>query len=274
MQWMVTDGDATARVEAADPGEAFRLASGIVNIDRARAMDIKYENGIEMVGSLAYRMESGAVLCCLVDNLAVTDIAWTDPEATTPGFGGEPADPEKRVIMLGYGLSRPMVYRWTARHPDAEIWTLNADRFSGASRHFQIHNEGVLEKTPSGDRIRDTSDLPPNVIVYNMDNFGFDSMRRNYFCSTVDYMLALADYEGFGEVYMPGLDFGGVRRAIEMNSARYWIGVLEGKGCVVQRSPMSIMFRHLRYGAHTAEELEAYEGEINAGSPRKAGPVS
>lgn len=150
----------------------------------------------------------------------------------------------KAVICIGYGTSRTMALQFVKDEPDAEIWTMNSDRFGGATRHFQIHRP---EKHPDMPKIHwEFADL--KIHIYTYDNYPMDQVRREFHHSTVDYMLAIADMEGFSRIYMPGLDFGGERKEIEIHSARYWIGVLEGKGCIVTRSPISRVFDGVRYG--------------------------
>lgn len=149
------------------------------------------------------------------------------------------------AILAGRGGSLPLLWKFKKDDPGAEVWSINRERIKGATRHFQIHN-------PEKDRCSfdkeiigfDCSDLvEKGVKVYTFATYPFEKVRRIFHHSTVDYMLAIADLEGFAKVYMPGLDFTGCRDAIEIHSARYWIGVLEGKGVNVVRSPWSRIFQ-------------------------------
>lgn len=258
--WIVTDGEAFTRVQADEPRVAFDRASGTVKLDRAQAWELDYQDDVEVQLDPRYRMINGVAIADVME--PGVDPTWHDDEPETVDKEVVPADRSKVVICLGYGVSRPLLPRYRIKHKGAELWTLNADRAPGMTRHFQPHTWDGVKHQHNAKEIIDTSDLEGKVIVYTQNNYPFDKVRRCYFCSSVDYMLALADLEGFGVVCMPGLDFGGARRPTEMHSARYWVGVLEGKGAKVCRSPLSLMFRHIRYGPATVEALEAFDGNM------------
>lgn len=152
------------------------------------------------------------------------------------------------VLLCGYGLSFKFCFeKWRTADPYAEIWSLNGRHVSGETRHFQIHTP---ERAASIDYLRNfkpESWTAKGCPVVTCDNYPFDKIRRRLLCSTADYMLALADLEGFARVYMPGLDYGGTRDPREVYASRYWIGVLEGKGALVFRSPFSRMFEEDMY---------------------------
>lgn len=259
--WIVTDGDACTRVQASEPGKAFALAAEVVRLSHAQAWEIGYEDGVEVQRDPRYKWHEGfGAVMDLPHEVGVSDPSWHDAEPDTVDRPVAPADRGKAVICLGYGVSRPLLHRYRTHHPGAELWTLNADRSPGATRHFQPHTWEGVKHVHNAAAIMDTSDL--QIPVYGPDNYPFDKVRRVYLNSTVDYMLALADLEGFGVICMPGLDFGGVRRPSELHTARYWVGVLEGKGAMVRRSPLSLMFRSLLYGPASIEQLEAFDTMI------------
>ena len=262
MLWLITDGHIHLRIEAENPKMAFEIAAKTMDCKRAQAHEVTYRDGVECMGMVWHKWDgSGAIPVIQDAQLAYSDPSWTDRHPFTEPFTPAPLDPAKTVMIMGYGISRPLSVSWRKKYPGCEIWTLNADRIPGATRHFQIHNPKICPDVPQ--REFELDDLK-NIIVYRHDNFPFDKIRRNFLCSTADYMLAIADMEGFGVVGLPGMDFAGMRRALEMHSARYWVGVLEGKGAIVLRSPMSMMFRHITYGQHTEQEHYDYEVEPDA----------
>jgi hypothetical protein len=143
--------------------------------------------------------------------------------------------------MLGRGTSRPTASIYRKQDPEAEIWTINQDRVPEASRHFQIHDDELV--SPEMRKLLNCEDIDASKVqLYTWENYPIDSIRRKLLNSTPDYMLAIADLEGFQRIYLPGLDFGGTRDPLELYSARYWVGVLEGKGAKVFLSPVSRMF--------------------------------
>lgn len=256
--WTVTDGQAVMHVQADEADVAFRLASHVVKLSHAQAWEVGYEDGVEVQRDPRYKWREGfGAVIDLPYEVGTTDPGWHDAEPDTVDRPTAPADRSKVVICLGYGVSRPLLHRYLAHHPGAELWTINADRSPGATRHFQPHTLDGVKHIHNAANIMNTSDL--KIYVYTQDNYPFDKIRRVYLNSTVDYMLAIADLEGFGVVCMPGLDFGGVRRQSELHTARYWIGILEGKGAMVRRSPLSLMFRSILYGPASVEQLEAFD---------------
>lgn len=253
--WIVSNGHATQRVMAENPQQAFERASS-VDKQNAKVCRIVYDQGAECIEDIAYGWRDGGVVPLLSKDAAWSDPRWMDSHPSTEPYSA-PIIPGKSVLLVGYGLSRAMTNHYLHKFPGAEKWTLNADRIPGACRHFQIHDRSVCANMPA--REFEMGDIEGSVKIYTLDNFPYDKMRRQFWTSTADYMMALADYEGFENVCMPGLDFGGMRRMQELIGAAYWIGVLEGKGAKVHRSPMSMLFRHLHYGKHSEKEHDEYE---------------
>jgi hypothetical protein len=159
----------------------------------------------------------------------------------------------KSVVLLGGGISR-----WHAElfmEGEAELWTINDERHEQATRHFQVHADLFAENY--GNEYIDTSDL--DIPVYTQETFPFDEVRRVWLNSTLDYLLAMADKDGFSTIYMPGIDFGGERTSMEIESAKYWFGVLEGKGAKIHYSPLFNGFNCEVYG----RDPYPYSGEYH-----------
>ena len=272
-QYLITDGKIALRIMAENPEMAFRRAEATMCVEGAFAHEVTYIEGVEHISPRLYRWTTGGAVPIIYDpKVAFFDENWIDRNPSTVPFAPAPLDMKKVVMLMGYGMSRPMSIHWKRQYPKdqgytVETWTLNNDRVPDVTRHFQIHKPEVcptLDKTQFA-----LDDLKAKGIhIYTFDNFPFEKMRRDYYCSTADYMMAVADAEGFGIVCTPGLDFAGMRRALEVHSMRYWIGVIEGKGGIVHRSPMSMMFRHLRYGFHTEMEHYKFELEPDGRPPR------
>ena len=293
-KYIVTSRGMTVRTEAENPEAAFRAAEGSMQIEGAWLHEVTYPGGVEHISPALYRWQDGGVVPIISNHkVAFFDQNWIDtcpstlpcvtcdvatgkaprPDKCEPlglnvpcrPFTPQPIDMHKCVLLVGYGISRPMSVHWRKQYSAAngyktEVWTLNNDRIPGATRHFQIHDPAKCGDVGESQWKMDDL-IKQGVHIYRHDNFPFEIMRRDYYCSTADYMMAVADQEGFGIICTPGLDFAGLRRSLEAHSMRYWIGVIEGKGGIVHRSPMSMMFRHLRYGFHTEKEHYEYELE-------------
>jgi hypothetical protein len=259
--YMVYSPRHATTVEATSPTHAVELAQreGLINpeIDAHMVAEAVFIEGVLSVIGEPYgfqptiiRAETGI----MYENDPVEDpkeIDYCDgqvhitAQVESPDFTPKPLR-DRGVFIVGYGASRPLIHLYRKRDPDAEIWTINSDRVEGATRHFQIHSDEKLAKY--GARHLDLSDLEAKgVQIYTARNYPFKEVRRVFHHSTADYMLALADLEGFKRVYLPGMDFGGNRKAIEMHSARYWFGVIEGKGGKVIWSPLSRVFQGVLY---------------------------
>lgn len=255
--WLVSNGAVTQRIMAENPQQAFERATTVAKNKGAKAVKIVYDQGEECMEDLAYAWREGGAIPLLSPSSAWSDPHWTDKEPETKPYDA-PIVSGKSVLLVGYGLSRAMTGHYLRRFPNAVRWGLNRDRCPGVKRHFQIHDPKVCTNMPKAEFEYDDL-VARGVEIITLDNFPFDKMRRQFWTSTADYMLALADYEGYEHICLPGLDYGGLRRMQELIGSAYWIGVLEGKGAKVYRSPMSMLFRHIHYGKFTEKEHDEYE---------------
>jgi hypothetical protein len=89
----------------------------------------------------------------------------------------------------------------------------------------------------------------PTSITYPLDQM-IAQFRRDYFHSTVDYMLALAISEGFEDIGVWGIDMAhDSEYEHQKPSGSYWIGVAEGRGIRVTLPPESALLKKAhRYG--------------------------
>jgi hypothetical protein len=149
----------------------------------------------------------------------------------TPNFEhGE----SEAVIMIGCGVTREHLDPYLQAEPDAEVWTMNDDRHPRSTRHFQIHLREFFGHY--GEECFDVSDL--DIYVYDAENYPYNKIRRIWLNSSIDYMMAIADKDGFKRIYLPGFDFGGKREGEEADSFKYWVGAAEGRGAKVFLSPL------------------------------------
>lgn len=245
----------TFYVAADDHGDALSISTPLLGtFKRARVCDTSWVEGVlsvdprsqnyelvdgkwEKIEGMVKRAPPFPPKECL--DALTNGLVHVTGDQTTPDFEAPLTD--RAVIAIGYGISRPSYMIYKKREPDAEIWTINRDRIPGADRHFEIHRAELL--TPEMRAEVDSSDIDPeSMTLYLHDTFPFNTIRRPWLNSTIDYILAMADRDGFSRIYLPGMDFGGIRDVEEIHSARYWIGVLEGKGAKVFLSPLSRAF--------------------------------
>lgn len=150
--------------------------------------------------------------------------------------------------------------------PGLEYWILN-DMYliaKGFSRVFEIHPKDILDNCISSNgnmRISELAKLSvpvymqehfedvPNSIKYPLDDI-IQHFGRDVFQSTVDYMIALALYEGYEEIYIYGVDMSvGEEYEYQKPTASYWIGRAEGMGVkVFMPDNCDLLKTYYRYG--------------------------
>ena len=135
-----------------------------------------------------------------------------------------------------------------------------------ATRWFEIHpHEGphsyIADMVPGTDYLKWMRECPiplymvsrkpefPQSITYPIDELS-KQFTREYFHSSVDFMLALAISEGFEELGVWGVDMAhDSEYEHQRPSASYWLGQAEGRGIKVTIPPESSLLRKVhRYG--------------------------
>jgi hypothetical protein len=170
----------------------------------------------------------------------------------------------KKVAIVGFASNSLHQVPWF--DPEFEIWGMNqgAANFPRvADRWFEMH---LPEATPD---IRDPNymgwlrDL--TIPVYMIDCYDYaptslrypieDAIRyagRDYFMSSVAFMLCLAAMEDFEEFHLYGINLAiGDEYFYEKPNAEWWLGKLEGMGkkVVIPRAS-SLLKQSKRYGYH------------------------
>ena len=185
----------------------------------------------------------------------------------------------KSVALLGGAdITRGAVKDTTAD----EVWTVNwnylYDWVPRIDRLFEMHPIWVYGDTDKDEWIKPRKhwkwlqdgekDYPiymlkhcpevPSCVRYPIeeitkDLFGDRLLKgdepSNFYCSSVDYMLALAIHEGFECIEMYGIEMGSnTEYRYQRESAAYFSGVAIGRGITVKRQPNSILFKNKKYG--------------------------
>lgn len=168
----------------------------------------------------------------------------------------------KKVALCGFATNTLVNVPWD--DPSFEIWGMNQGYLHmkrRADRWFEMHlPDGVadvrdpnyldwLKTTPIPVYMIDTYDFVPTAVRYPIE----DAIRvanRDYFTSTVAFMLALIEMEGFEEVHLYGINLAiGDEYFYEKPCAEYWLGRLEAKGRKIYIPKASSMLKqYMRYG--------------------------
>ena len=171
----------------------------------------------------------------------------------------------KKVAIFGFATNTLHLVPW--EDPSFEIWGMNQGYINAqrrADRWFEMH---LLEAMPD---IRDPQYIEflrncpiPVYMIQPYDEFP-TSVRfpieaaiqyaggRDYFMSSVSFMLALAAMEGFNEVHLYGINLAiGDEYFYQKACAEWWIGLAEGKGIKVYVPRASALMKQWnRYGYH------------------------
>lgn len=160
-----------------------------------------------------------------------------------------------------------------------EFWALN-DMYilpegQAATRWFDIHGRRVQEAhvprggAPGMTHLQGLKSLTvpvymqehfeeiPSSVKYPLEEM-VKHFGRQYFKSTLDYMMALALYEGFKEIHLYGVNMAdSIEYAHQRPSMEYWIGRAEGMGVkVVLPEGCDLLKGYFRYGYDEEKESD------------------
>lgn len=126
----------------------------------------------------------------------------------------------ERIAILGLAPS----YQLAPFHTDWQIWALAWHPIK-ADRYFEIHKPYCF-----GGEYEDRLNSLPNLT--RQEDYPIEDITsefRDYFTSSIDYMLALAIYIGADEIGLYGVD-NCKEYANQRPNTEYWLGVAEGRG--------------------------------------------
>ena len=161
----------------------------------------------------------------------------------------------KKVAIVGFAGTRDMA---PYDDPECEIWSVNNlyKFIPRTDRIFQLHSRLALENEVHGvsskehlDFLRNTEipvymqekypDIPASVrypLEEMVEEFGIprtnDMQTKDaYFTNTISFMIALAIYEGFTDIYIYGVDMAvAIEYREQRPSCEYYIGIAKGRG--------------------------------------------
>lgn len=168
----------------------------------------------------------------------------------------------KKVAIVGFASNTLHLVPWF--DPEFEIWSMNQGYMHchrRTDRHFEMHMPEAtadvrephylewLAQCPIPVYMIQTNDAVPNSVRFPIEE-AIRFAGRDYFTSSVAFMMALAGLEGFTEVHLYGINLAiGDEYFYEKPCAEWWIGRLEGMGVrVYVPSASSLLKQHRRYG--------------------------
>lgn len=177
----------------------------------------------------------------------------------------------KKVCLLGTSNT----LKEAPFNEDMEFWALN-DMYSVVpieriTRWFEMHNMGFLRNYRSRGTsaphlpqlakltipvyMQQYNDEVPTSIEYPLDDI-MKHYGKRYFNSSIDYMLAMAIYEGYEEIHIYGVNMAFQEEYQEQRpSCEYWLGRAEGKGIkIVLPKGCDILKSYYIYGYEEAQK--------------------
>lgn len=168
----------------------------------------------------------------------------------------------KKVAIVGFASNSLHQVPWD--DPDFEIWGMNQGAMNfkrRADRWFEMHLPEATPDIRMPDYMEWLRQL--TIPIYMIDCYEYapsslrypieDAIRfagRDYFMSSVAFMLCLAAMEGFEEFHLYGINLAiGDEYFYEKPNCEWWLGKLEGMGkrIYIPRAS-SLLKQYKRYG--------------------------
>ena len=194
----------------------------------------------------------------------------------------------KKVALVGFASNTLHLVPWS--DPEFEIWSMNQGYMHclrRTDRHFEMHMPEATADVRDPDYLKWLGSCPipvymiqhydhiPNSIRYPIED-AIHFAGRDYFTSSIAFMMALAGLEGFTEIHLYGINLAiGDEYFYEKPCAEWWIGKLEGLGLKVYvPSASSLLKQFRRYGysidARPAQSWKVLlQGRVNEYAKKK-----
>lgn len=168
----------------------------------------------------------------------------------------------KKVAIVGFASNTLHLVPW--QDPEFEIWGMNQGHMNfqrRADRWFEMHSPEFTADVRDPNYLDFLRECP--VPIYMIDAYEEypNSMRfpiedaiayagRDYFMSSVAFMLAIAGMEKFQEVHLYGINLAiGSEYFYEKPNAEWWLGKLEAQGIrIVVPHASALLKQYRRYG--------------------------
>ena len=167
-----------------------------------------------------------------------------------------------KVAIVGFASNTLHLVPW--EDPEFEVWGLNQGHLHfkrRADRWFEMHSPEFTADVRDPNYIEFLKQCPvpiymieaypeyPNAIRFPIED-AIAYAGRDYFMSSISYMLAVAALEKFKEIHLYGINLAiGSEYFYEKPNAEWWLGKLEAKGIkVVVPHASSLLKQYRRYG--------------------------
>ena len=183
--------------------------------------------------------------------------------------------PRTKVALVGF--SHTSMHLAPFGDPEWSIWGVNQlyRHIPRADRWFEIHKDPFWDQVKDSDYIGwmkripfpiymvDAHDEIPQSLAYPIQDVIGMTGGRDYFTSSIAFMIALAIREQFQELALYGIDLADDSEYFDQRPcAEYWLGVAAGHGMKVSIHHRSALLKqYFRYGyeTQTADTLSMQE---------------
>ena len=168
----------------------------------------------------------------------------------------------KKVALVGFATNTLHLVPW--QDPTFEIWGMNQGHMNfqrRADRWFEMHSPEFtadvrdpeyipfLKTCPVPIYMIDAYDEYPTSVRFPIED-AIKFAGRDYFTSSVAFMLAIAGLEKFQEIHLYGINLAiGEEYTYEKPCAEWWLGKLEAMGAKIYiPHASSLLKQYRRYG--------------------------
>lgn len=168
----------------------------------------------------------------------------------------------KKVAIVGFATNTLHLVPWF--DPAFELWGLNQAHMHmkrRGDRHFEMHQAEYVADARDPEYLKflascqipiymiDAREDIPTSVRYPIES-AITLAGRDYFTSSIAYMIALGIIEGFEEIHLYGINLAiGDEYTYEKPCAEWWIGLAQGRGLkVVVPQASSLLKQYARYG--------------------------
>lgn len=175
-----------------------------------------------------------------------------------------------KVAVVGLAPSSHDAAPW--HDPEWEIWGLPWDGYYHAcTRLFEMHDISLLDDEHRPRNYLERLEGLETPVYMQTDEYGvaypleevIKSIGRDYFNSSISYMIALAIHEGAEEISIYGCDLSDDEEyAYQRPNVAWLIGLAEGRGITVHVHPASTLMQFnssgIKFGQNEIEYKTRY----------------
>ena len=222
-------------------------------------MSDKYtDDGIINPDGVVWGHPASGIIKVLDKQRAYVEESYLNTRLGTDGIQA----PRTKAAIVGFSITSMHLAPYA--DPEWSIWGVNQlyRHIPRADRWFELHTNPLVDQVEGTDYMEwmKRSEIPiymqecseeiPNSVTFPLKDIINRVSGRDYFTSTIAYMIALAILDGFEEIALYGVDLADDSEYFHQKPcAEYWLGIAEAKGIKVHvHERSSLLKQYHRYG--------------------------